>query len=383
MESNEEGVQYTQQQGKETITLKVRFSQFKKTAEVGGGSCLKWFNVVLSILLLVVGITCVIMGIICHVMYYEPFNYISSAYVNVVTVFIVAGIVMVVAGVLGIYCIMKKSYSSLMACLIIIAVLIILHFILGGLAFSYRSRADWLTKKAMIEGTAMYFDSNNAKKFMDWSQSKFKCCGYKGPSDYTVGTHSSTRAPQPTTHPANVTASPQIVNTTMSPTTKESTTTAALSETTTKAANTTVAVAETTTAAQNTTPNAVATTSQPSTSTAEATTTETPTTTAAETSTEPTTKNIVNDNAGHNFLAKKHGLPESCCKDTKSPEPCNKRVHDIQKHGCYKGVDSYLKEIMCAIGAISFVMIGFELLHLITGALCSKTIKEESSYGKV
>ena len=82
------------------------------------------------------------MGIICHVMYYEPFNYISSAYVNVVTVFIVAGIVMVVAGVLGIYCIMKKSYSSLMACLIIIAVLIILHFILGGLAFSYRSRVS-------------------------------------------------------------------------------------------------------------------------------------------------------------------------------------------------------------------------------------------------
>ena len=80
------------------------------------------------------------MGIICHVMYYEPFKYISSAYVSVVTVFIVAGIVMVVAGVLGIYCIVKKSYSSLMACLIIIVVLIILHFILGGLAFSYRSR---------------------------------------------------------------------------------------------------------------------------------------------------------------------------------------------------------------------------------------------------
>ena len=38
------------------------------------------------------------------------------------------------------------------------------------------SQADWLTKKAMIEGTAMYFDNNNAKKFMDWSQSKVCLC---------------------------------------------------------------------------------------------------------------------------------------------------------------------------------------------------------------
>ena len=87
-----------------------------------------------------VGLACLVMGIICHGVYYEPFKYIASAYVNVITVFIVSGIVMIAAGALGIFCIVKKSYSSLMACLIILAVLIILHFILGGLAFSYRSR---------------------------------------------------------------------------------------------------------------------------------------------------------------------------------------------------------------------------------------------------
>ena len=80
------------------------------------------------------------MGIICHVKYYYHMEYIGKGYVNVITIFIVAGIVMMVAGALGIFCIVRKSYSSLMACLIIIAVLIILHFILGGLAFSYRSR---------------------------------------------------------------------------------------------------------------------------------------------------------------------------------------------------------------------------------------------------
>ena len=88
----------------------------------------------------VVGLVCVIMGIACHVKFYEPFNYIARAYVNIITIFIVAGIVMMIAGGLGIFCIVKKSYSSLMSCLIILAVLIILHFILGGLAFSYRSR---------------------------------------------------------------------------------------------------------------------------------------------------------------------------------------------------------------------------------------------------
>lgn len=80
------------------------------------------------------------MGISCHVKYYYHFEYIGKGYVNVITVFIIAGIVMMIAGILGIFCIVRKSYTSLMSYLIILAVLIILHFILGGLAFSYRSR---------------------------------------------------------------------------------------------------------------------------------------------------------------------------------------------------------------------------------------------------
>ena len=57
MESKEEGVHFSQQKEKETVTLKVRFAQFKQTVGpkegVAGGSCLKWFNIILSIILLV------------------------------------------------------------------------------------------------------------------------------------------------------------------------------------------------------------------------------------------------------------------------------------------------------------------------------------------
>ena len=86
------------------------------------------------------GLVCMIMGIVCHTKYYYQFKYIGEGYVNVVTVFIVSGIVMIIAGACGIFCIVKKSYCALVFCLIILAVLLIFHFVLGGFAFAYRSR---------------------------------------------------------------------------------------------------------------------------------------------------------------------------------------------------------------------------------------------------
>ena len=89
-----------------------------------------------------VGLLCVLMGIVCHAKFYWYFHYIAQGYNTVVTVFIVSGFVMIIAGACGIFSFMKKSYSALISCVIILAILIVLHFVLGGFAFAYRSRVS-------------------------------------------------------------------------------------------------------------------------------------------------------------------------------------------------------------------------------------------------
>lgn len=58
MESKGQGAHFSQEKEGESVTLKVRFAQFKETvgpssSDGSGGSCLKWFNFVLSVILLV------------------------------------------------------------------------------------------------------------------------------------------------------------------------------------------------------------------------------------------------------------------------------------------------------------------------------------------
>ena len=81
-------------------------------------------------------------GIFIHVKYFDYLKYIGDSYVNIVTFFIVIGMILMVSGTAGIYGVTKQSYSATVFFLILVGLLCGLHIALGALAFHYRGNVS-------------------------------------------------------------------------------------------------------------------------------------------------------------------------------------------------------------------------------------------------
>ena len=80
------------------------------------------------------------MGVVCQANYYRKLLYISKIYTSAASFFAITGLVMMLGGAFGIYCVVKKSYRALITFCVIFAVMIVLHIAMAVFAFQNRGK---------------------------------------------------------------------------------------------------------------------------------------------------------------------------------------------------------------------------------------------------
>jgi len=152
----------------------------------GGMVLVKYLLFFFNFIFWLSGLALIILGAVIKVKYGD-FIQVSSSSITTAPVFlIIIGAIIFIVGFLGCCGAWKENYCMITTFAVILAIIFILEIAAGAVAYVYRGKIKTYVENGVDNALKKYNDTKFSHA-MNTVQSKLKCCGSNGPSDYPKG----------------------------------------------------------------------------------------------------------------------------------------------------------------------------------------------------
>lgn len=131
------------------------------------------------------GIALIVIGALIKVKYGDYLTIASSKYTDISIFIMVVGVIVMVMGFLGCVGAWQENYCMLITFCVVLTIIFIMQIVGGALGFAYRGHVQDEVDGILKRTVSNYYKEEGSKKFMDWAQKTFECCGNKdGATEY-------------------------------------------------------------------------------------------------------------------------------------------------------------------------------------------------------
>jgi len=132
------------------------------------------------------GIALIVIGALIKVQYGDYLSIADSKYTDISIFIIVIGVIVMVMGFLGCVGAWQENYCMLVTFAVVLTIIFIMQIVGGALGFAYRGKVQEEVDGILKRTVSNYYKEAGSKKFMDWAQKTFSCCGNKdGATEYS------------------------------------------------------------------------------------------------------------------------------------------------------------------------------------------------------
>lgn len=132
------------------------------------------------------GIALIVIGALIKVNYGDYLTIADSKYTDISIFIMVIGVIVMVMGFLGCVGAWQENYCMLVTFCVVLTIIFIMQIVGGALGFAYRGKVQEEVDGILKRTVSNYYKEPGSKKFMDWAQKTFECCGNKdGAAEYS------------------------------------------------------------------------------------------------------------------------------------------------------------------------------------------------------